>query len=132
MTEEVATILKRTIEIRDSQEAVDEEDSKAVEGNHKVNALNVRSTIILLLIILQILEIKLRRRLTMLIKMMMTKRLYGTLKTKPSTMCGKGGKIFIHLKSGRDKFISDVYCVSNMKNSILSMAQLLGKDYDIL
>lgn len=39
--------------------------------------------------------------------------------------------ILISLKDGRHKFISNVYYVPNMKNNILSLEQLLEKDYDI-
>ena len=41
------------------------------------------------------------------------------------------GKILIKLKNGNHDFISDVYYVPDMKNSILSLGQLLEKGYDI-
>ncbi|XP_030931116.1 uncharacterized protein LOC115957007 [Quercus lobata] len=41
------------------------------------------------------------------------------------------GKILIHLKIGDHQFISDVYYVPSIKTNILSMRQLLEKDYDI-
>ena len=41
------------------------------------------------------------------------------------------GKILIHLKNGDHQFISDVYYVPSMKTNILSLEQLLEKDYDI-
>ena len=37
------------------------------------------------------------------------------------------GQILIHLENGRHQFISNVYYVSNMKNNILSLGQLLEK-----
>ena len=41
------------------------------------------------------------------------------------------GKILICLKNGRHQFILNVYFISNMKNNILSLGQLLEKCYDI-
>ena len=41
------------------------------------------------------------------------------------------GKILICLKNGDHQFISDVYYVPSMKTNILSLGQLLEKDYDI-
>ena len=41
------------------------------------------------------------------------------------------GKILIRLKNGRHQFISNVYFISNMKNDILSLGQLLKRVYDI-
>ena len=41
------------------------------------------------------------------------------------------GKILIRLKNGDHQFISDVYYVPSMKSNILSIGQLLEKDYDI-
>ena len=41
------------------------------------------------------------------------------------------GKISILLKDGSYQFISDVYYVPNLKSNILSLGQLLEKDYDI-
>jgi len=41
------------------------------------------------------------------------------------------GNILIRLKDRRHQFISNVYYVSNMKNNILSLGQLLEKGYDI-
>jgi hypothetical protein len=41
------------------------------------------------------------------------------------------GKILIRLKNGDHQFIYDVYYVPSMKNNILSLGQLLEKDYDI-
>jgi hypothetical protein len=40
------------------------------------------------------------------------------------------GKILIHLKNRGHQVISDIYYVSSMKNNILSLGQLLNKDYD--
>ncbi|XP_050896826.1 uncharacterized protein LOC127103620 [Lathyrus oleraceus] len=40
-------------------------------------------------------------------------------------------KILIRLKNGSHRFISNVYYVSNMKNNILSLGELLEKGYDI-
>ncbi|KAL0546348.1 hypothetical protein IC582_016256 [Cucumis melo] len=42
------------------------------------------------------------------------------------------GKILINLKNGKHEFISNVYYVPNMKNNILTLGQLLEKDYNIL
>jgi len=42
------------------------------------------------------------------------------------------GKILINLKNGKHEFISNVYYVSNVKNNILSLGQLLEKGYNIL
>jgi len=41
------------------------------------------------------------------------------------------GKILIRLKDGRHEFISNVYYISNMKNNIISLGQLLEQGYDI-
>ena len=41
------------------------------------------------------------------------------------------GKILIRLKNEDHQFIYDVYYVPSMKSNILSMGQLLKKDYDI-
>ncbi|XP_059627420.1 uncharacterized protein LOC132270246 [Cornus florida] len=41
------------------------------------------------------------------------------------------GKILIRLSNGHYQFISNVYYVPNMKNNILSLEQLLEKDYNI-
>ena len=41
------------------------------------------------------------------------------------------GKILIRLKNRDHRFISDVYYVPSMKTNILSLGQLLEKDYDI-
>ena len=41
------------------------------------------------------------------------------------------GKILIRLKKGKHQFISNVYFISNMKNDILSLGQLLKRVYDI-
>ena len=41
------------------------------------------------------------------------------------------GKILIRLKNGDHQFISNVYYVPSMKTNILSLGQLLEKDYDI-
>ena len=43
----------------------------------------------------------------------------------------KGGKILICLKNENHQFIFNVYYVPKMKNDILSLGQLLEKDYDI-
>uniref|UniRef100_A0A2N9GX95 Uncharacterized protein n=1 Tax=Fagus sylvatica TaxID=28930 RepID=A0A2N9GX95_FAGSY len=53
---------------------------------------------------------------------------FGDLSKVP--VKGKG-KILIRLKNGDHQFIYDVYYVPSMKNSILSLGQLLEKDYDI-
>jgi len=47
------------------------------------------------------------------------------------TLVNGKGKSLIRLKDGRHEFISNVYYISNMKNNILSLGQLLEKDYDI-
>jgi hypothetical protein len=45
---------------------------------------------------------------------------------------GKGkGTILIRLKNGGHQFITNVYFVSIMKSNILSLGQLLEKDYEI-
>jgi hypothetical protein len=41
------------------------------------------------------------------------------------------GTILIHLKNGEHQFITNVYFVPSMKNNILSLGQLLEKDYEI-
>ena len=41
------------------------------------------------------------------------------------------GKILIRFKNGDRKFIFDVYYVPSMKANILSLRQLLEKDYNI-
>ncbi|CAH9069840.1 unnamed protein product [Cuscuta europaea] len=41
------------------------------------------------------------------------------------------GNVLIRLNDGSHQFISDVYYVPNLKTNILSMGQLLEKDYDI-
>uniref|UniRef100_A0A2N9JBE9 Integrase catalytic domain-containing protein n=1 Tax=Fagus sylvatica TaxID=28930 RepID=A0A2N9JBE9_FAGSY len=53
---------------------------------------------------------------------------FGDLSKVP--VKGKG-KILIRLKNGDHQFIYDVYYVPSMKNNILSLGQLLEKDYDI-
>ena len=40
-------------------------------------------------------------------------------------------KIFIQLKDGSHKFISNIYYIPEMKNNILSLGQLLEKGYDM-
>ena len=40
-------------------------------------------------------------------------------------------KILIHLKNGNHQFISNVYCVLDKKNNILSLGQVLENGYDI-
>lgn len=65
MVEEVTTILERTKENQNSREAVDKKDSMVVNESYNFNASTIRSMAMLLLIILQILEIKLKRSLIM-------------------------------------------------------------------
>lgn len=45
-------------------------------------------------------------------------------------MKGKG-KILIRLENGRHEFIPNLFYVPKMKNSILSLGQLIEKGYDI-
>ena len=42
------------------------------------------------------------------------------------------GKVLIQMKNGQHQYISNVYYVPSMKNNILSLGQLLEKEYDIL
>ena len=42
------------------------------------------------------------------------------------------GKILIHLKDGRHRFIFDVFYVPNIKSNIFSLGQLIEKKYEIL
>lgn len=65
MVEEVTTILERTKENQNSREAMDKKDSMVVNESYNFNASTIRSMAMLLLIILQILEIKLKRSLIM-------------------------------------------------------------------
>jgi hypothetical protein len=39
--------------------------------------------------------------------------------------------IWIRLKNGKHQFITNVYFVPSMKSNILSLGQLLGRDYEI-
>ena len=41
------------------------------------------------------------------------------------------GRILVKLKTGDQKYISDVFYVLDMKNNLLSMGQLLEKRYDM-
>ena len=42
------------------------------------------------------------------------------------------GKVLIQMKNGQHQYISNVYYVPSMKNNILSLGQLLEKEYNIL
>ena len=42
------------------------------------------------------------------------------------------GKVLIQTKNGQHQYISNVYYVPSMKNNILSLGQLLEKEYNIL
>ena len=57
----------------------------------------------------------------------------GTITLGGSSQVSMKGidKILVHLKNGDYQFISDVYYVSSMKTNILSLGQLLEKEYDI-
>ncbi|GJW57803.1 retrovirus-related pol polyprotein from transposon TNT 1-94 [Tanacetum coccineum] len=54
-----------------------------------------------------------------------------TFRDKSKASVKENGKILIRAKDGSHQYISDVYNVPNLKSNILSVGQLLEKNYDI-